>query len=91
MLKVAQFGAAVAILLLAAASALQAQQFAKVPRIGLLMTGPLGSPETKASLDAVRQGLRDHGYTEGQNTLIEYHSADGNVERLPVSRQSPSA
>jgi putative ABC transport system substrate-binding protein len=47
------------------------------------MMGALGLPETKASLDAVRHGLRDHGYVEGQNILIEYRSADGNIERLP--------
>ncbi len=83
MLKVARLGVAAAILLLAASSTLQAQQSARVPRIALLMTGSLGSPETKASLDAVRQGLREHGYAEGQNILIEYRSADGNIERLP--------
>ena len=47
------------------------------------MTGALGSAETKASLDAVRQGLREHGYVEGQNIQIEYRSADGNIERFP--------
>ena len=47
------------------------------------MTGSLGSPETKASLDAIRHGLREHSYVEGQSILIEYRSADGNIERLP--------
>jgi putative tryptophan/tyrosine transport system substrate-binding protein len=82
-LKVARLGAAAAIALLAATLTLQAQQPEKVSRIGLLMTGSPGSPETKASLDAVRQGLREHGYAEGQNIRIEYRFADGNIERLP--------
>ena len=82
-LKVARLGAAAAVLLLATSLTLQAQQSARVPRIGLLMTGALGSAETKASLDAVRQGLREHGYVEGQNIQIEYRSADGNIERFP--------
>jgi putative ABC transport system substrate-binding protein len=82
-LKVAHLGAAAAVLLLATSLTLQAQQSARVPRIGLLMTGALGSAETKASLDAVRQGLREHGYVEGQNIQIEYRSADGNIERFP--------
>ncbi|HEU4366858.1 MAG TPA: ABC transporter substrate-binding protein [Methylomirabilota bacterium] len=47
------------------------------------LAASLGSAETKASLDAVRQGLREHGYVEGQNIQIEYRSADGNIERFP--------
>jgi putative ABC transport system substrate-binding protein len=69
--------------LLAAPLTAEAQQPARVPRIGFLITGLLGSPETKASLDAFRQGLRDSGYVEGQNILIEYRGADGYIERLP--------
>jgi putative ABC transport system substrate-binding protein len=82
-LKVAHLGATAAVLLLATSLTLQAQQPARVPRIGLLMTGSLGSPEMKVSLDALRQGLHEHGYVEGQNILIEYRSAAGNIERLP--------
>ena len=82
-LTVARLGAAAAVLLVATSLTLQAQPSARVPRIGLLMTGALGSAETKASLDAVRQGLREHGYVEGQNIQIEYRFADGNIERFP--------
>src|SRR6266545_942508 len=83
-LKGARLGAAAAFLLLAASLTVEAQQSARVPRIGLLMTGARAAlPETKASLDAVKQGLREHGYVEGQNMLIEYRSADGDIERLP--------
>jgi len=64
--------------------AANAQQPAKIPRIGYLSTtGSLGSPVTQASLDAFRQGLRERGYVEGQNILIEYRSGDGKIDRLP--------
>jgi len=63
--------------------AARAQQGAKVPRIGYLLTGPLESPEARATLDAFRQGLRERGYVEGQTIVIEYRSADGKIERFP--------
>ena len=61
----------------------EAQPAAKVPRIGYLVTGSLESPETRVALDAFRQGLRERGYVEGQNILIEYRAADGKIERFP--------
>jgi putative ABC transport system substrate-binding protein len=63
--------------------AARAQQAAKVARIGYLVTGALESPETRVTLDALRQGLRERGYIEGQNIVIEYRGADGKIERLP--------
>ncbi len=67
--------------LLAAPLASEAQQAAKVPRIGYLApnlaAGPLGR-------EAFRQGLRDLGYVEGRNLVIEYRDADGKFERLPA-------
>ncbi|HZM36229.1 MAG TPA: ABC transporter substrate-binding protein [Burkholderiales bacterium] len=83
-LSFAPLRAAAAVVLLAASLALQAQPSARVARIGLLISGSLESPETKVSLDAVRQGLRDHAYVEGQNIAVEYRSANGNIERLPA-------
>ena len=68
---------------LAAPLAAGAQQPARVARIGFLVTGSLESPETRISLNAFRQGLRERGYVEGQNIVIEYRSADGKIERLP--------
>jgi putative tryptophan/tyrosine transport system substrate-binding protein len=57
--------------LLAAPSAVRAQQVTKVPRIGVLRVGPL-PPDAG---DAFRQGLREHGYIEGQSIIVEYGSA----------------
>ena len=70
-------------LLLAAPFAAGAQQPARVARIGWLLTGSLESPETRLLRDAFREGLRERGYVEGQNIVIEYRSADGKIERFP--------
>src|SRR5712691_9193122 len=66
--------------LVAAPLAAEAQQAGRVPRIGFLF---FGSPGPSRELDAFRQGLRELGYTEGQNIVIEYRFASGRVERLP--------
>ena len=60
-----------------------AQPSAKIPRIGLMVTGSLQSPEARVQLDAFRQGLRQLGYTEGRNIAIEYRGADARIERFP--------
>jgi putative ABC transport system substrate-binding protein len=72
-----------AVALLSAPLAAQAQQPAKVPRIGFLITGSPESPEARFSFDPFRQGLRERGYVEGRNILIEYRGAEGRIERLP--------
>jgi putative ABC transport system substrate-binding protein len=64
--------------------AMQAQQLKKVPRIGFLMTGSLERPEARATLDALRQGLRELGYFDGQNIVIEVRAADSKIERFPA-------
>lgn len=70
-----------AMVLLMTASAANAQQAKKVPRIGLL---DLASPAiTRERNAAFRSGLRDLGYVEGQNIVIEYRSAEENADRLP--------
>jgi ABC-type uncharacterized transport system substrate-binding protein len=62
----------------------QAQQPKKVPQIGFLATGSLEAPETRASFDAFRQGLRELGYFDGENIFIVVRSADSKVERFPA-------
>ena len=70
--------AALALALLAAPLTADAQSPSKVPRIGYL------SPALDTSLlAALRQGLRDLGWVEGQNIAIEARSAEGKYERLP--------
>ena len=57
----------------------EAQQARKVPRIGYLTATSL-SPNV-ARIDAFRQGLRELGYVEGKNILIEWRSGEGKLER----------
>jgi len=68
-------------LLLAPCSSAQAQQPVKVPRIGFLVAN---SPSVyTARIEAFRQGLRELGYMEGKNIIIESRSAEGNLDLLP--------
>ena len=61
--------------------AAQAQQATKIGRIGYLAANLTASPHMN---EAFRQGLRDLGYVDGRSVVIEYRSADGRPERLPV-------
>jgi putative ABC transport system substrate-binding protein len=61
--------------------AARAQQAGKVYRIGLLENIPAAS--NAANFDALRKGLRELGYVEGQNLVLDYRSADGRPERFP--------
>ena len=57
-------------------------QAERVPRIGFLA---VGSREGRGFLvDGFLEGLREHGYTEGQNILIEYRFSDDRDDRLPA-------
>jgi putative tryptophan/tyrosine transport system substrate-binding protein len=67
--------------LLAAPLAAEAQEAAKVARIGYLSTNLAANPHIQ---EAFRQGLRDLGYVEGRNVVIEYRDAEGKPERLPA-------
>jgi putative tryptophan/tyrosine transport system substrate-binding protein len=67
--------------LLAAPLGTRAQQVGKVYRIGILE--PIPAAQNAANLNALRKGLRDLGYVEGRNLVIEYRSADGRAERFP--------
>ena len=57
-----------------------AQEAAKVHRIGYV--GLNSPPANAARIDAFRQGLRDLGYIEGKNIIIDWRFADGEVDRL---------
>ena len=67
--------------LLAAPLAAGAQQAAKVPRIGWLGANPAAGRHLR---EAFLQGLRDLGYVEGRNVVIEYRFAEGKLERYPA-------
>jgi putative ABC transport system substrate-binding protein len=67
--------------LLAAPLAAEAQEAGKVPRIGFLWgTSPSDRPHL---LDAFRQGLRELGWVEGQNIVVDHRYAEGRFDRLP--------
>jgi putative ABC transport system substrate-binding protein len=61
--------------------AASAQTDAKIYRIGILET--VAPSRNAANLDALRQGLREVGYVEKQNYILEYRSADGDAGRFP--------
>jgi putative tryptophan/tyrosine transport system substrate-binding protein len=64
--------------------AAEAQQAAKIPRIGYLLRDNDNPTASSNPRDTFLQGLRDLGYVEGRNLVIEYRSAEGKLERLPV-------
>src|SRR6266508_5740845 len=66
--------------LLAAPLAAVAQQAAKIYRVGFVWDSPAVWPH---ALEAFRQGLRDLGWVEGKNIVIEYRWAEGRFDRLP--------
>src|SRR6266576_27370 len=71
-----------AVVLLAVAVIAEAQQAKKVPRIGFLAAA---TPATAADLvEAFKQGLREHGYVEGQNVVLELRFGEGKAEQFPV-------
>jgi ABC-type uncharacterized transport system substrate-binding protein len=72
----------VVLALLMAPHAADAQQREKVPRIGFLGDGSAASRAAQ-TLEPLREGLREIGYVEGQNIIIEARWTDGHSERLP--------
>ena len=56
-----------------------AQQPTKIPRVGVLRPGTPGD----LTEDSFRQGLRELGYLEGENIVVEYRYAEGRLDRLP--------
>jgi putative ABC transport system substrate-binding protein len=76
------FVGAVAGALLTLPLAATAQQAEKVPRIGFLSLN--SAEELQPRLAALRQGLRERGWVEGQNIVIEVRFAEGEVDQLPA-------
>ena len=68
-------------LLLAFGFSAEAQQPKKVPLIGFL--GATSPSTISDRVEAFRQGLRELGYVEGKNIVVEYRWAEGKIERLP--------
>src|SRR4029450_4573468 len=60
--------------------AARGQQPSRVPRVGFLF---YGARELSIEVDAFRQGLRELGYVEGQNIIVEYRFAEGKLGKLP--------
>ena len=75
------FMGGIASALLAVPLGARAQPVGRVYRIGILE--PISAAQNAANLNALRNGLRDLGYVEGRNLIIEYRSADGRAERFP--------
>ena len=74
------FAALLALVVLMGASPGEAQEPGKVPRVGSL--GPRTAADGAPYADAFRQGLRELGWIEGKNIVIEYVWAEGNLDRL---------
>ena len=77
------FGLALGALLLVPCVSPQAQQSTKVPRIGFLVASTADVQLNRT--DSFRRGLRELGYVEGQNIIIEYRYAGGDPARLPFT------
>ena len=75
---------AVAVLLLAAPVGGRAQQPARVYRLGILSPGAHPAPSLATSPNLVPMALRELGYIDGQNLVVERRFAEGRIDRLPV-------
>ena len=76
------FCRALCALLLALSFPASAQQPTKVPRIGRLGASSLSADLVRR--EAFRHGLRELGYVEGKNIVIEWRDAEGKRDRLPA-------
>jgi ABC-type uncharacterized transport system substrate-binding protein len=77
------FSFAVSALLFAFCACAEAQQRPKMPRIGYI-SGTYNPADPGPYVAALRQGLRELGYTEGRNFIIEYRGAEGKFETIPT-------
>ncbi len=73
---------AIVVTLTVCGARVEAQPLKKVPRVGFLIGGSASA--TSGRTEAFRQGLRELGYVEGKNIVIEYRYAEGKLDRLPA-------
>jgi len=78
------FCLALCVLLFALYVPAEAQQQARVPKIGVLSGGSRSASGPSSRLELIRQGVRELGYVEGKNITIVYRSAEEKFERLPA-------
>jgi putative ABC transport system substrate-binding protein len=76
------FGWLLAMFVLTAVARAEAQQPAKIPRIGFQTDSPFAS--IAGRVEGFRQGLRELGYVEGKDILIEWRTSEGKLERRPA-------
>jgi putative tryptophan/tyrosine transport system substrate-binding protein len=70
------------VLLVGSGHVAEGQQAGKVPRVGYIFATT--SSETSDIVKAIREGLHELGYVEGQTVALETRWAEGNYERLPA-------
>ncbi len=80
--KAKVFCFALCAMLFALSLPVEAQQPAKTPRIGYV-SGSGDSSNPGPEIEAFRQGLRNLGYIEGKNILVEYRYVEGELDRVP--------
>jgi putative ABC transport system substrate-binding protein len=61
----------------------EAQQAGKIPRIGYI-SGTYNPNNPGPYVEALRRGMRELGYTEGKNFIVEYRGAEGKFETIPA-------
>ena len=66
-------------LLFAFCGSVEGQQTPKIPHVGILFIGGRDQPH----LESFKQGMREHGYSEGKNIVYEYRYGEGKYDRLP--------
>jgi putative ABC transport system substrate-binding protein len=80
-MKKTVLGLALSAMLFAICVSVEAQQAKKVPRIGYLSASSASA--VPARVEAFRKGLRELGYIEGQDIVIEYRFAEGKLDQVP--------
>jgi putative tryptophan/tyrosine transport system substrate-binding protein len=78
-MKMAILAAVLAVSINGMGSYAQDHEPKKVHRIGFLRAGP----PPKTWVEAFQQGLREHGYVDGQNVIVEFAVTEGNLDQLP--------